>query len=78
MAKQNGKRPHEVQPESLFLIPPRAMAYHRGLQNSMEPSGATGQRAKVTTVFVSAQRVRRPSKVRGSRKCFFKAPVKHD
>ena len=41
----------------------------------MEPSRATGQKEKVTTVFVLAQRAKRPSKTRGSRECFFKAPI---
>jgi len=78
MAKQNERRPHEVQPKSSLSIPPGMRAYYRGLQNSMEPSGATSKRGKVITVFVSAQRARRPSKVKGSEECFFKAPVRHN
>ena len=41
----------------------------------MEPSRATGQRGKVTTVFVSAQQVRRPIKAKGLGEHFFKAPL---
>ena len=76
--QKNGRRPLEVQPEPPLPILPSAGAYHRGLQNSMEPSGATGQRGKVTVVFVSAQWARRLVKVRGLGEHFFKAPVMHN
>ena len=67
-----------MQPEPPLPILPSAGAYHRGLQNSMEPSGATGQRGKVTVVFVSAQWARRLVKVRGLGEHFFKALVMHN
>ena len=78
MAKQNGRKPFEVQSEPSLPILPGAGTYHRGLQNSVEPSGATGQRGKVTVVFVSAQQARRLIKDRGLGEYFFKAPVRHN
>ena len=78
MAKQDGRGPFEVQPEPLLPIPLEAGAYHRGLQNSVEPSEATAKRGKVTTIFVSAQRTKRPIKVRGLEERFFKALVRHN
>ena len=69
---------YEAQLKSSLSIPPGMGAYYPGLQNSVEPSGATGKRRKVTIVFISAQWARRPSKVKGSGKCFFKAPVRHN
>ena len=71
MAKQNGRGPLEAQPKFSLPIPPGARAYHQGLQNSVEPFGATSQKRKATTVFISAQQARRPIKVEGSRECFF-------
>ena len=44
----------------------------------MEPSGGTGKREKVTTVFVLAQWTRGPSKVKGLGECFFKALVRRN
>ena len=76
--QKNGRRPLEVQPESPLPILPSAGAYHQGLQNSMEPSKGTGQKGKVAVVFILTQRARRPSKVKGSGKCFFKAPIRHN
>ena len=78
MNKQNRMRLHEAQSKSSLSIPPGTRAYRRGLQNSVEPSGAIGQRGKITAVFVSAQRARRPSKVRGLGERFFKAAVGHN
>ena len=46
---------YEVQLKSSLSIPPGTGAYYPGLQNSVEPSGATGKRGKVTIVFISAQ-----------------------
>jgi len=78
MAKQNGRRPLEAQSEPSLPIPPGAGTYHRGLQNFVESSRATGQREKVIAVFVSAQQTRRPIKVKGWGERFFKALVKHN
>ena len=78
MAKQNGRRSLEAQPEPSLPIPLGAGAYHQGLQNSVEPSGATSQRGKVIVVFVSAQGTKRPIKGRGLKERFFKAPVRHN
>ncbi|XP_075670315.1 uncharacterized protein LOC142640107 [Castanea sativa] len=41
MAKQDGRRPHEVQPESSLSVPPGMRAYHQGLQDFVESFGAT-------------------------------------
>ena len=78
MAKQNGRRPHKAQPKTSLPIPLGAETYHRGLQNSVELFGATAQRGKVTTMFVSAQRTRGSIKVRGLGERFFKAPIRHN
>ena len=59
MAKQNERRPLEVQPEPLLPISPRVRAYHRELQNSVESFGAVSQRGKVAIVFVSTQQAKR-------------------
>ena len=78
MAKQNGRKPLEAQSKPSLPIPPRTGIYHRGLQNSVVPSGAIGQRGNVTAVFVSTKQARRPIKVRDSGEHFFKAPVGHN
>ena len=78
MAKQNGRRSLKAQLKPPLTIPPRAGAYHRGLQDFVEPFGVTSQKGKVTVVFVSDQRTKRPIKVRGSRERFFKDPVRHN
>ena len=77
MAKQDGRRPFEAQLEPPLPISPRTGAYHRGLQNPMESSGVASWREKVAAVFVSAQRVGRPVKVKGAGERFFKAPFRH-
>ena len=77
MAKQDGRRPLEVQPKPPSPISPRARTYHRGLQNSIESFGAASQRGKDVAVFVSAQRAWKPVKVRGAEERFFKAPFGH-
>ena len=54
-----------IKSKPLLPVPPRSGAYHRGLQNSVEPSGATSQGGEVATIFVSTQSTRRPVKIRG-------------
>ena len=66
MIEQDEWRPFEDQPEPSLPVSPKAGTYHRGLQNTMEPSWATGQRGKVATISILAQQARRPVKIRGS------------
>jgi len=40
MAKQDGGRPHEVQPKSSLPVPPRMRAPYRELQDFVKPPGA--------------------------------------
>ena len=51
MAQQNGKGSLKGQLEPPLPIPLGAMTYHRGLQNSVEPPGATSQKGKVTAIL---------------------------
>ena len=54
MAEQNEWRPFEVQPKPSLPIPPREGTYHQGLQNTVEPFGATGQGREIATISLPA------------------------
>ena len=51
MAQQNGKGSFKGQLKPPLPIPLGAMTYHRRLQNSVEPPGATSQKGKVTAIL---------------------------
>ena len=50
MAEQDEWRPFEAQLEPSLPIPSGAGTYHWGLQDTMEPFEAIGQRGKVATI----------------------------
>ena len=56
MAKQDGWKPHEAQPESLFPVPSRLGAHYGGLQEFMGPFGPAGPRRKAETAVAPFQR----------------------
>ena len=78
MAEQDEWRSIKAQSKPALPVPPRVGAYHQGLSNSVEPSGATGQGGEVATVLVSTQQMRRLVKVKGPGECLFKAPVRYN
>ena len=47
MAKQDGWKPHEAQPEPLLPIPSGPGTHHRGLQEFVGPFGQASPRRKV-------------------------------
>ena len=50
MVEQDEWRPFKAQPEPSLPVSPGVGTYHWGLQDTMEPSEAIGQRGKVATI----------------------------
>ena len=47
MTEQDGRKPHEAQPEPLLPIPSRPRTHYRRMQESLGPFGTAGLRRKV-------------------------------
>ena len=55
MAKQDGWKPPEAQPEPLLPVPSRPGTYYRGLQEFVGPFGPAGLRSEAETAIAPFQ-----------------------
>ena len=55
MAKQNGRRAYETQPEPILLLSPGSWAHDKKLQEFMGSFGAVGPRGEIEAALASFQ-----------------------
>ena len=78
MAKQDGRRPHEAQPEPILTIPSRTRAHHQGLPELKESLGPASTRRKIKAPLVSSQWSTRTGESKVSERHLLKNPYKHN
>ena len=72
MAKQDGWKPHEAQPEPLLPISSELGTYYGELSKFVGQPRPTGPRRKVEAAFASFQWSGKPDKYETLERCFFK------